>query len=288
MRTRSYLLILISILSSPLCVFADIGNNSSFFDQRYKGWMWFEEKQVPKKHKAQNKNSEQLTAAQTITPEEARIENSRLKKKLDDLREVMIARPTSDNILKYMLLEEQMWGRALKLDDNVREVKFLYPEIFSKLKEPENVHAVKLKRKIEEESNQSIIKEFAKRYNLVFFSKGNCPYCANFAPLLKSFSTIYGFKTEEASSDGHLSNYFPGKKLPDLARSLNINSFPAVVIVAKEGNMAMELIRGYVTISELEEYVLLADQYLKKIRPPQNKTLSRSSLTKITGGADYE
>jgi conjugal transfer pilus assembly protein TraF len=232
----------------------EISNDSKpkgFFHQRYRGWVWFEEepKNEQKKKKNQDHAEDDLELEGSITPEEARRENEQLKRKLDDLREVMVARPSYENVIKYIKLEEKMWKKALALDDAGRQAKLLYPEYFNKLENPENVHAVKYKRKIDAEKAATKIREFARVYDLVFFANGGCGHCTEFAPVLKRFSEEYGFKVEEASTDGNLTGYFEGKKLPELAKKLGIEATPTVVIVARDGKLAMELIRGYVTTS---------------------------------------
>jgi thioredoxin-related protein len=100
----------------------------------------------------------------------------------------------------------------------------------------------------------------------LFFSKGDCKYCKEFAPILKDFSDTYSFVTEEISIDGKMTKLFNGKKMPNLARSLGIEATPTIVAVRKDGKKAFEMIRGYVTISELEEYAELAKNYAENIR----------------------
>ena len=45
---------------------------------------------------------------------------------------------------------------------------------------------------------------------------------------------------------------------------LGITAFPTVIAVSHDSKTAFELIRGYVSISELEEYSLLAAKYLEE------------------------
>jgi len=164
------------------------------------------------------------------------------------------------------MLEEIMWKRALALDSAYREAKFMYPELFDKLKDPTNVHAVKFKRKLEQESIESKIKIFAGEFDLVLFSKGSCPYCKEFAPILKRFSQDYGFRIEEVSMDSEMTGLFEGKIMPNLALKLGITATPTVVSISKDGKHAFEMIRGYVTTSELQEYALLASDYAKNLK----------------------
>jgi len=251
-------------------------NSEGFKGERYRGWLWFEEKPSEIKHK--NKEQNQDKKEDQITAEQARREIKELKRKMDESRDIMIARPTPLNVMEYIKLEEKMWERALALDSAQRQAKFMYPKYFDKLRNPENVHAVKFKRKMEQEEIKDKIKNFAKEFDLVFFSKGNCVYCKEFAPVLKRFASEFGFKIEEASIDGGLSGLFVGKKMSDLASLLGIEATPAVVVVSKDGKSAFEFIRGYASMTEMEEYAGLAIEYVssrKSKLPNMNENIRK-------------
>ena len=183
----------------------------------------------------------------------------------------MIARPSPESVRDYMYYEQIMWEKALALDSAYRQAKFLYPDYYDKIKDPLNVHAVKFKRKLEQKALEQKVKDFANKFDLVFFSKGSCSYCHEFAPILKRFSDFYGFNTEEASLDGVMTGLFNGRQMLNLATKLGIEATPTLVVVSKDGKIAFELIRGFVTNSELEEYAGHAVDYLKTAKTRFNK-----------------
>lgn len=234
-----------------------------FLSDRYRGWLWFEEKLLAKPKKD---HPDREPADISITHEAAKNEIEELKVQLEEKRNIMIVRPSPETVRDYIIVEEKMWKQALALDSAYRQAKFRYPQFFDKLKSPENVHAVKFKRKLDIAASEDKIKDFATKFDLVFFSRGGCSYCTEFAPVLRRFSDMYGFNTEEASIDAHMSGLFKGKQMTDLAKKLGIEATPTVVVVSKDGKNAFELIRGYVAISELEEYVGLAVDYVNNKR----------------------
>lgn len=267
-------------LALVVCCYSDnayaleVNNKKGFLSDRYRGWLWFEEKQLEKPTRKSDTSIET-----SITPEDAKKEIEELKEKMEEKRNVMMARPSAETVRDYVELEEVMWKKALALDSAYRQAKFRYPKYFDKLQDPQNVHAVKFKRKLDNEELANKIKDFATKFDLVLFSRGNCSYCAEFAPVLKRFSDMYGFNVDEASIDGEMSGLFKGRKMTDLAHKLGIEATPTVVAVSRDGRNAFELIRGYVAISELEEYVGLAVDYLKS---QQLKALSKRVLNGIT------
>ena len=116
---------------------------------------------------------------------------------------------------------------------------------------------------MEFETNQSKIKELAKSFDLVLFFEPTCKYCALLSPVLKTFGEQYGFNIESVSSSGARHEYFKTAKATGLANQLGITAFPTVIAISHDSKTAFELIRGYVSLSELEEYSLLAIKYLE-------------------------
>ncbi len=236
-----------------------VAKANSFFEERYRGWLWFEENQ------ANTAEEEYLDLdSKKITPEEARAEIESLKQELDDLRFVMMARPTPENVRNYRKKEQEMWSQALKLHDAWEMANLMYPEQQDLINNPVNVHAVKMKREKDREIRNEQIKELAKKFDLVLFFQKDCGYCQTFSPVLKNFGDKYGFNIEAISMDGTSSHeIFKTRSVPELVARLGIEAAPTVIAVSHDSKIAFELIRGYVTLSELEEHSSLAIKYLK-------------------------
>jgi len=234
----------------------------SFYDeqQRYRGWLWFEEppKEGLQSSKALNPQSN------NITPEEAKEEIEKFAHELEELKFVMLARPTPENVRAYREKEKLMWDHALTLHDAWDMANLMYPEQRDLINNPVNVHAVKAKRAMEFETNQQKIKGLAKDFDLVLFFEPTCKYCSLLSPVLKTFSEQYGFNIEAISATGTKHEYFKTSKATGLAQSLGITAYPTVIAISHDSKTAFELIRGYVSLSELEEYSLLAIKYLER------------------------
>jgi thiol-disulfide isomerase/thioredoxin len=156
-----------------------------------------------------------------------------------------------------------MWDHSLVIHDAWDMANLMYPEQRDLINNPVNVHAVKAKRAMEFESSQSKIRELAKNFDLVFFFEPNCKYCALLSPVLRIFSEQYGFNIEAISTSNSKHEYFETTKATGLTESLGITAFPTVIAISHNSETAFELIRGYVSLSELEEYSLLAIKYLE-------------------------
>lgn len=233
----------------------------NFFDQRYRGWIWFEEKEQVKRQEEEQKSN--AFEAEEITAEDAKREVEFMTKELEDLKNIYIARPSFKTQKAYrdkLTVNLNRWQMMSQLWD---EQNFLVPEYKDLVQSPDNVFAVKLNRKIDEDANKEIIQQFAANYQLVFFFRRSCPRSTEFEPVLKRFSDMHNIKVEAVSVDGSESSYFSaelgGAKFDrELITKLGIEATPTVIAVRNDGKRAFELIRGFVTISELEGNVVMA------------------------------
>lgn len=259
--------ILVSVLLLPVSSYAQGFLN----DKRYRGWFFFEDKT----ERTNNSISNQNHPASDITPLEARAEIEQFAKELEELKFMMLARPTPLNVKAYRDKEKLMWRQAEILHDSWDMANLLYPEQRDLINNPVNVHGVKAKRAIQEEENAEKIKELAKNFDLVLFFSETCKYCQLLSPVLKNFGQMYGFHIDAISQNGSKHEYFKTAKSPELIERLGIEAFPTVIAISHDAKEAFELIRGYVSISELEEYSLLAIKYLESL---VNKHKASSSL----------
>lgn len=235
----------------------------NFFDERYRGWFWFENKPITKENKTPLLKREQNP---DISPEEAKAEIEQFAKELEDLKFMMLARPSPENVKAYRDKEKQMWDQADSLHAAWDTANLLYPEQRDLINNPVNVHGVKAKRAMQEEQNAKKIKELAKDFDLVLFFSDSCKYCALLSPVLKSFGEIYGFHIDAVSNNGSKHEHFKTVTSQELIERLGITAFPTIIAVSHDSKTAFELIRGFVSLSELEEYSLLAAKYLEDTR----------------------
>jgi conjugal transfer pilus assembly protein TraF len=246
----------------------------SFYEDeslRQRGWLWFEE------HERQSKQGNTKEPEEEVmTPAKAKRQIEQFKRELDDLRYVMLASPTPENIKAYRDKEAVMWDQAMELHKAWDLANLLYPEQRDLINNPVNVHAVKAQREMIRQDNSKKIEQFAKKYELVLFFSSECNYCKLLAPVLKAFSEKYGFTVSSVSSDGQQHEYFKTAYIPQLTQKLGITSFPTIIAISNDASTAFELIRGYVSISEIEDYTMLAINYLEK----EGKTQDNDKLTK--------
>ena len=248
-----------SLIIALVCFLnVDIALSASFYQTQKRGWFWFEEKQEPK-----NINPE-------ITPEEASREIEAFKQKLQDATNVWLINPTLENTKSLMLIEAEMFKRTERAAKMRQLVTLISPNLDDNLTNPSNVQAIRFNKDKENAIKQNTIKDFAKTFDLVLFIQDGCNVCTEFEPVLKVFADTYLFKVEAVSLNSK-SKYFKTISSRTLIDRLKVRGTPTVFVVHKSKPIYFELISNYASITELEERVLLAGDYIEMF-DNQNKS----------------
>lgn len=264
MQVKLTSVILLTLLNSSFCL------AQSFYEQRYRGWLWFEdiEKEKIKKLEEQSLKQKEDRKEQIA---KARAEVEAFSKELDDLKFMMIRYPTVENVLAYKKKEAEMFNTAMNVDQSYRMARLVDPDHVDRLKNPMNLYGRKIQAKLEEEKTAQEVKELAQEVELFIFTKAGCPYCEQLEPVLADFAKTYGFTVEAVSTDGKESTYFKTNHDNDLVASLNVKNTPTVMLVTKDGKISFELFRGAASTAELETMSALALKHIRNLRGTQTK-----------------
>ncbi len=230
--------------------------NISFYDgaNKHKGFYWFE---VQEKEKMQKQNDNYVLP----TPEEASASMEARKVELDNARNVMLELSYREDIpnevlrasiVKYKKLEAKMYGSAIRLAGASDMANFTNPELVNYDKEPTNVFANKIKRKLVGEEKLATIKEFGSKFDLLLFANNDCPYSKGFVPIATRFANDNGYSLDITSLESSAGA---------IAAKLGITSTPTLVAISKDATQLFEIARGYVSLSELEENIVLSQKY---------------------------
>lgn len=249
-----------------LCLLLQLGMgvaqaDNSFFDQRYRGWLWFDEKQ---------KEEDQLEVSKNNLPtieemEKAKSENEAFSKELELLKHLAIRNPENlDYVRLYKLKEKEMYDKAQTLGMNWIMSNFLNPEIVDELKNPQNIYGRQVLQAEKQKEDKSNLSLLSKKVELFVFRKDSCPYCSDLEIHLRTFANRYGFVVEAISPDGSQSKQFKTHTSPELISALNLEVMPTIVAVVSDTRERFELARGAVSVVDLEEKALLLFKYLNK------------------------
>lgn len=235
--------------------------NENFFEQRHRGWLWFDER--AKEELEQDQEAHQSTMPTMAQMEQAKAENEQFSKELELLKHLAIRHPENLNYIRlYKLKEKEMMDKAVVLGSNWLMANFLNPEIVDELANPQNIYGRDLKSSNQKHLNNQTLKHLSQKIELFIFRQEACPYCDTLEKHLQTFATNYGFAVEAVSPDSSISKYFKTYSSPEIISQLQLTIMPTVIAVVNDTRERFELARGAVSVADLEDKALLLAKYL--------------------------
>lgn len=233
---------------------------SKFFEERYRGWLWFEDKTAVSKEPIDKVVGIPLNREEM---QRIKAENEQFAEELDLLKHVMIRYPDNiEHVRRYKEKERQMLENAVTLSKTFITTNFLYPDIADELENPQNLYGRKVKKETERLAAIDKLKDIAGKVELFLFFKSDCGYCELLEKHLARFAARYGFKVEAVSADGGASEFFKTHNNKELIERLGLTQMPTVIAVTNDSRLRFELARGAVSVTDLEEKALLMADFL--------------------------
>lgn len=242
------------------------GNESPrFWGDTWRGWHFYEEpvpeaeppRSVPPKPVSPPVTTRGLRR-DTRPPELVELE--RLRQRVEALRGIAVMRPTEANVRRYMELEAKVVAQASTFADVAQRVAWTTPELDPSLQgRPVNAKALEVfeARQLGERSRS--ITELGRDHVLLFFFRGDCPYCHAFAPTLEAFQGRHGIRVEAVSLDGGaLPGFASARRDNGAATALRVAQVPAVYLAQPFTGRIVPIGFGVLSESQLLERISAA------------------------------
>lgn len=179
------------------------------------------------------------------------------------------ARQTHDvKDMEVFLSFQRYWlNEASIFQHNFQYALLRKPELDSTVKNPTSALGTSLNEQQKGSYRQNAITELTKHYGLMFFYQGASPYSEKQALVLKDFAERYQFKYIPVSVDGVVLNSMPGSRRDNgQAKRLQVNNFPALILVEPKTGQTLPVAHGLVTQDYLTEHfeVVAKELYRRK------------------------
>jgi conjugal transfer pilus assembly protein TraF len=219
----------------------------SYFDDRERGWHWYEKEPRPEEKK------KDLQLKPTLSPLE------RLKQyqeKLETAKAEAVLNPTPQNVLNYQRLQYELMERSNLFADVWMRNVYARPEIDHTRKAPVFQNARHIHLRERETEKERKITALSKKYGLFLFFKNDCPYCDAFAPIVKRFSVKYGWEVLAVSEFGEKNELF-ARNVKDngLAEAWKVNTYPSLFAVCPKTGHVIPVAVGMISVEEMEERI---------------------------------
>ena len=208
---------------------------SSYWRDAWRGWHFYELPEAPTpaptKSSAQPTTVDKPKPAPPARPTEL-IAFERLQRALEDARHIAIMQPTEPNVRRYMQLEAAVTNRASAFADMAQRIAWADPTLDPTVQgRPVNARALEVFDQLQSADRGRSVSALAADHVLLFFFRGDCPYCHAFAPTLQAFQQRHGLKVLAVSLDGGSLPGFADQRMDNgIARTLQVTQAPALFL----------------------------------------------------------
>jgi conjugal transfer pilus assembly protein TraF len=189
-------------------------------------------------------------------------ELEQMKQELEARKAKAVVEPNEDNVKEYMVYQKKVLENSAKFADVWRRVLWKHPELDYTVKHPTNTLAKHKQIDVKREDIKSSLLSLSERYGLFFVYKSTCPYCHQYSPILKEFSTVYNIDILPITLDGISIKEWEGNTIKDLSvlKKLgleDISQVPATVLFDNQTKEVLPVGYGILSISDLEDRIYM-------------------------------
>lgn len=245
-----------SFLSGTLLASLFMTENAlaSFFGEHARGWHWYEV--LPVQEEMEHKEGEQ--ASSTSRPQTPTEQVKAWQHQLENRLHAALVNPTPHTVRLYQEMQRDIINRSKLFSTVWMQNVFQNPGLDHTLVSPVNQQGRLLQIDLEKNRTFEVIKKLSETYGLFFFFAGACPYCHEFAPIVKRFADTYGWEVIAISVDGGSMEAFPEAQ-PDngLFHAWDIRALPALFAVNPTTQKVLPVAYGLTSLDEMERRIVL-------------------------------
>ena len=212
---------------------AEPGPSLRYWSDTWRGWHFYEEPEPEVEHRIPPTPKPARPPSKPVAAKRAElVEFERLQKSLEETRHIAVMRPTEANVRRYMELEAQVVARASTFADMAQRIAWASPELDPTLHgRPVNAKALEVFDQLQMVQRSESIGALGRDHVLLFFFRGDCPYCHAFAPTLRDFQARHGIRVVAVSVDGgSMHGFADARRDNGISRTLQVSQVPAVYL----------------------------------------------------------
>ena len=175
------------------------------------------------------------------------------RKELENRLSKAWLKPTPHNIQAYQEMQKDMLDRSQAFSTGWMQTVFQNPQLDHTLVSPVNQQARHIQLDQEKHHLQQTIHTLKEEFGLFFFFRDDCPYCHQFAPIVKQFADHYGWKVLAISVDGGKVAEFPNAVADEgLFETWGGQILPALFAVNPQTEQVIPLAYGLTSLDQME------------------------------------
>ena len=243
MKINQMIMVLLAVGNIEMALAQD-----TYYEQQEKGWHWYHEEKPVRNRKLKRRTPSPLSATEQLKQVQTVVEEAKAK---------AVLMPTHQNLMQYITIQNKVSENSQQFANMWQQVLLYHPQLNYQLKAPTNQMARHVYLDEDTRKQNKAIEELAKTTGLFFFYKGTCPYCQQFAPVLRLFSESTHMTVIPITLDGLVLPEFPASKMDaGQAARFNVDVTPALFTVNPKTGKAIPVAYGMVSRDELRARIL--------------------------------
>jgi len=215
-----------------------------------KGWYWYE---VEKERKEEPEAEEDSPPPFDTTMDPWGMPVEEFKELLEKTKNIAVADPTVENMLKYIELQDMARRKALAFANVYQLVMQKHPEFTTASTNPTAIPGIDALHAMKGQEVESEIYTAKNDFALVYFHKPDCQFCRAQSGILRYFTDKYGWSIKAV-------NLY---EEPESAYRFNVTTVPYILTVYKATGEYMPVTAGVASLNELEQKLYRAIRYLR-------------------------
>lgn len=211
-----------------------------YFDQRERGWFWYEPSSPPRDAARPGKREALMTV-------------KRIRERGERLFESALLSPTKENVRAYMEHQKRVLERSEQFAGVWKRVLWETPALDTTVDHPVSAAGAEISRSLRRSVRDGVIERISRVGKLVFFFRSDCPFCRAQAEVIKTLERRHGIGVLAASLDARgLHPLYPGfiDGRAQAAR-LGVERVPALFLFVPSRSKVARIGTGYLTLGEI-------------------------------------
>lgn len=183
-----------------------------------------------------------------------------IKKELDRLKGDAVVNPTEKSVLKFLRAQNWVMDKSSLFADVSRRVVWANPDVNYEARSPVANFSLAKERTRQSKKREETLRDLSQTHGLLFFSRSDCNFCKDQAPVLKGFSARTGIPILAVSLDGGAVSMFPDAR-PDNGISMlvsggnGVTTVPAIYLINRETKTTIPLGTGVIAGDDIAERI---------------------------------
>ncbi len=221
-------------------------NDTTYYEQHATGWHWYEDPVT-------EEEPDKTPAAPSDPIERMNAVKATIQRALNKA----VIEPTHDNVKAYLNLQNQLMAQSGKFSNIWKEILLENPSLDYSLIHPTNNIARQVESDQENLKEEAAIHALGKESGLFFFYRSSCPYCKQFAPIVKRFAERFSIPVIPITTDGISLPEFPNSYINQgQTETFHVTVEPSLFAVNPYTHQVYPVSYGLMSEADLKKRIL--------------------------------